>query len=102
MPRSRAVSQDSGVVNRNSWDEADARKSGSSTGSTEAILKPLFTSETKSIVWGMQTRAVQSMLDFDFVCRRKEPSVAAMGTPKHFPNLKNQCFYSIPYFCFYN
>lgn len=29
----------------------------------------------------MQTRAVQSMLDFDFVCRRKDPSVVAMIYP---------------------
>lgn len=43
--------------------------------------KALFTSKTKSIVWGMQSRAVQSMLDFDFVCRRKEPSVAACVYP---------------------
>ncbi|PSN32118.1 ATP-citrate synthase [Blattella germanica] len=41
----------------------------------------LFASKTKSIVWGMQTRAVQSMLDFDFVCRRTEPSVVAMVYP---------------------
>lgn len=43
--------------------------------------KPLFTSESKAIIWGMQTRAVQSMLDFDFVCRRDEPSVACMVYP---------------------
>lgn len=42
---------------------------------------PMFTSQTKAIVWGMQTRAVQSMLDFDFVCRRTEPSVVAMVYP---------------------
>ena len=35
----------------------------------------LFGPTTKAIVWGMQTRAVQGMLDFDFVCRRTEPSV---------------------------
>lgn len=29
----------------------------------------------------MQTRAVQGMLDFDFVCSRKEPSVVAMVYP---------------------
>lgn len=79
LPRARAVSQDSGVVNRNSWDEPSDNKT--SNGFSLAFLKPLFTSETKSIVWGMQTRAVQSMLDFDFVCRRKEPSVAAMVYP---------------------
>uniref|UniRef100_A0A8C5ATY4 ATP-citrate synthase n=1 Tax=Gadus morhua TaxID=8049 RepID=A0A8C5ATY4_GADMO len=41
----------------------------------------LFSRHTKSIVWGMQTRAVQGMLDFDYVCSRDEPSVAAMVYP---------------------
>uniref|UniRef100_A0A8C1EXJ3 ATP-citrate synthase n=1 Tax=Cyprinus carpio carpio TaxID=630221 RepID=A0A8C1EXJ3_CYPCA len=41
----------------------------------------LFSDHTKSIVWGMQTRAVQGMLDFDYVCSRQEPSVAAMVYP---------------------
>lgn len=80
MARGRAVSTDSGVGNRP--DETDAcRAPVDAAGSGLAHLKPLFTSETKSIVWGMQTRAVQSMLDFDFVCRRKEPSVVAMIYP---------------------
>lgn len=43
--------------------------------------KQLFSSKTRAIIWGMQTRAVQSMLDFDFVCRRSEPSVAAIVYP---------------------
>ncbi|KAM3922543.1 ATP-citrate synthase isoform 2-T2 [Leptodactylus fuscus] len=41
----------------------------------------LFSRHTKAIVWGMQTRAVQGMLDFDYVCSRSEPSVAAMVYP---------------------
>lgn len=41
----------------------------------------LFSNHTKTIVWGMQTRAVQGMLDFDYVCSREEPSVAAMVYP---------------------
>eukprot|EP00004_Rigifila_ramosa_P008257 TRINITY_DN1946_c0_g1_i1.p1 TRINITY_DN1946_c0_g1~~TRINITY_DN1946_c0_g1_i1.p1 ORF type:complete len:1122 (-),score=261.03 TRINITY_DN1946_c0_g1_i1:71-3436(-) len=41
----------------------------------------LFTSHTRSFVYGMQPRAVQGMLDFDFVCKRKVPSVAAMVYP---------------------
>ncbi|KAJ3601614.1 hypothetical protein NHX12_032582 [Muraenolepis orangiensis] len=41
----------------------------------------LFAKHTKSLVWGMQTRAVQGMLDFDYVCSREEPSVAAMVYP---------------------
>lgn len=68
-------------------------KSTTSTPVTEQIklkisdtvdgLKPkqLFTNKTRAIIWGMQTRAVQTMLDFDFVCRRSEPSVAAMVYP---------------------
>ncbi|KAL1115806.1 hypothetical protein AAG570_006096 [Ranatra chinensis] len=44
-------------------------------------FRPLFTPESKAIIWGMQTRAVQSMLDFDFVCRRSEPSVVCLVYP---------------------
>ncbi|CAL7950954.1 unnamed protein product [Xylocopa violacea] len=46
-----------------------------------SMQKQLFSNKTRAIIWGMQTRAVQSMLDFDFVCRRSEPSVAAMVYP---------------------
>ncbi|XP_073428475.1 ATP-citrate synthase isoform X2 [Dendrobates tinctorius] len=41
----------------------------------------LFSHHTKAIVWGMQTRAVQGMLDFDYICSRSEPSVSAMVYP---------------------
>jgi ATP citrate (pro-S)-lyase len=36
------------------------------------------TPETTSIVYGMQNRAVQGMLDFDYMCKRKKPSVEAL------------------------
>merc|ERR1719436_490638 len=39
------------------------------------------TPETTAIVYGMQNRAVQGMLDFDFMCKRAKPSVAAMVFP---------------------
>jgi len=39
------------------------------------------TPETTSIVYGMQNRAVQGMLDFDFMCKRRKPSVEAMVFP---------------------
>merc|ERR1712003_144475 len=39
------------------------------------------TAETTSIVYGMQNRAVQGILDFDFMCKRKKPSVEAMVFP---------------------
>jgi len=37
--------------------------------------------ETRCIVYGLQTTAVQGMLDFDFMCHRKKPSVACMVFP---------------------
>ncbi|XP_031699068.1 ATP-citrate synthase isoform X3 [Anarrhichthys ocellatus] len=58
------------------WKEAQA-----SSGCSGAKPTTLFRKQTKAIVWGMQTRAVQGMLDFDYVCSRDEPSVAAMVYP---------------------
>lgn len=40
-----------------------------------------FDENTHSFVYGMQARAIQGMLDFDFSCGRKTPSVAAMIYP---------------------
>lgn len=37
--------------------------------------------ETRCIVYGLQTVAVQGMLDFDFMCKRSKPSVACMVFP---------------------
>ena len=53
--------------------------------------KPLFTKKTRAFVFGMQTKAVQGMLDFDFCCNRAEPSVAAMLNP--FSSNHTQKFY---------
>jgi ATP citrate (pro-S)-lyase len=39
------------------------------------------TADTTCIVYGMQNRAVQGMLDFDYMCKRKKPSVSAMVFP---------------------
>mmetsp|Transcript_115199 Transcript_115199/g.372313 ORF Transcript_115199/g.372313 Transcript_115199/m.372313 type:complete len:1083 (-) Transcript_115199:242-3490(-) len=39
------------------------------------------TPETTSVVYGLQNRAVQGMLDFDYMCKRKKPSVDAMIFP---------------------
>lgn len=52
---------------------------------------PLFTNETRTIIWGLQARAVQGMLDFDYVCERKRPSVAALVYP--FSGNHRQKFY---------
>jgi succinyl-CoA synthetase alpha subunit len=36
---------------------------------------------TKAIVFGFQTRAIQRMLDFDFICKRDKPSVVVIVNP---------------------
>ncbi|EDV27248.1 uncharacterized protein TRIADDRAFT_22398 [Trichoplax adhaerens] len=41
----------------------------------------VFTDKTRCFVWGMQPRAVQGMLDFDYVSSRETWSVAAMIYP---------------------
>nr|XP_046212490.1 ATP-citrate synthase isoform X1 [Oncorhynchus gorbuscha]XP_046212491.1 ATP-citrate synthase isoform X1 [Oncorhynchus gorbuscha] len=51
------------------------------TGDCYVKATMLFSRNTKAIMWGMQTRAVQGMLDFDYVCSRDEPSVAAIVYP---------------------
>jgi len=40
-----------------------------------------FHKETRALVYGMQPKAVQGMLDFDYMCNRKQPSVAGMVYP---------------------
>ena len=47
----------------------------------ESTYIPPFTSKTKAFIYGMQPRAVQGMLDFDFLCKREEHSVACMIYP---------------------
>lgn len=56
----------------------------------ESIAVPLelFTKNSVAIVWGMQPRAVQGMLDFDLLCSREKPSVAAMVYPfRYIPSI---------------
>ncbi|MCJ1435262.1 citrate synthase [Xylographa pallens] len=38
----------------------------------------LFHNKTRCFVYGLQPRAVQGMLDFDFICKRSTPSVAGI------------------------
>jgi len=40
-----------------------------------------FDANTRSFVYGLQPRAIQGMLDFDYSCGRETPSVAAMIYP---------------------
>ena len=48
---------------------------------TKRASYTLFTENTQAIVYGFQQRAIQRMLDFDFVCRREKPSVACIVNP---------------------
>lgn len=84
-----------GMMEGNSAAEIDSAKDSSSCNRAagpvtngpsvvtkdELYEKSLFRPGTKAIVWGMQNRAVQSMLDFDFVCSRDACSVCAMVYP---------------------
>ena len=50
--------------------------SGSSSGEGH-----LFSNKTQAIVYNYKTNPVQRMLDFDYLCKRETPSVAALITP---------------------
>jgi ATP citrate (pro-S)-lyase len=50
-----------------------------SSGGIHAVAN--MTPDTRAIVYGLQTGAVQGMLDFDFMCKRAKPSVACMVFP---------------------
>ena len=41
----------------------------------------LFDRNTQSFVYGYQTNAIQRMLDFDYICKRETPSIAAIINP---------------------
>jgi succinyl-CoA synthetase alpha subunit len=51
----------------------------------------LFDRNTEAIVFGYQQNAIQRMLDFDYVCRREKPSVAAIVNPTRAG--LHQCFW---------
>ncbi|VBB31721.1 unnamed protein product [Acanthocheilonema viteae] len=61
---------------------AETKDEPMETNDNEIRVKgSLFESDTKAIIWGQQTKAIQSMLDFDFVCGRSQPSVIASTYP---------------------
>lgn len=41
----------------------------------------LFDRNTQAIIYGFQQRAIQRMIDFDYLCKREKPSVAAVIRP---------------------
>jgi len=53
------------------------------TKTTKSNKRPdyiIMDKNTKAIVFGFQTRAIQRMLDFDYICRREEPSQTTSGS----------------------
>lgn len=81
---------DSAMDDRNMM-QATKRSDGEETAPTATEVKAIpsssthavsdMTPDTRSIVYGLQTGAVQGMLDFDFMCNRARPSVACMVFP---------------------
>jgi ATP citrate (pro-S)-lyase len=57
------------------------------TSSTRPAYRP-FDAQTRSFVYGLQPRAIQGMLDFDYSCGRETPSVAAMIYPFGGPHIQ--------------
>jgi ATP citrate (pro-S)-lyase len=58
----------------------DRTLSSGSSGSRKTLFSN-FSMETQAFIYGMQPKAVQGMLDFDFMCNRDKPSVACMIYP---------------------
>ncbi|XP_014472586.1 PREDICTED: ATP-citrate synthase [Dinoponera quadriceps] len=81
LPSGQDIGPSSSSSKSNSHSPLEQPKLKTADTVDSADDRQLFNDKTKSIIWGMQTRAVQSMLDFDFVCRRSEPSVAAIVYP---------------------
>ena len=50
-------------------------------GAKERPVYCPFDDTTRSFVYGLQPRAIQGMLDFDYSCEHQEPSIAAMIYP---------------------
>jgi len=54
---------------------------------TKAIIEvlnmdaKLFSPETQAIIYNFKANPVQRMLDFDYLCKRKNPSIAALVSP---------------------
>ena len=44
-------------------------------------MTALFNKETKAIFWNNNTKAIQQMLDYGYICRRETPSVSVIVHP---------------------
>ena len=76
-----SISEEGGRVQP---DDVVVRFDNAATQNGHAVPRPSyrpFDAETRSFVYGLQPRAIQGMLDFDYSCKRSRPSVAAMIYP---------------------
>jgi ATP citrate (pro-S)-lyase len=92
---SHPLNPNSSNANATSYSPAnnsDSRE-GLDTGEDALWQGTLFTPTTQALVFGMQPKAVQSMLDFDYVCKRPVPSVAAMIYPFGGGNSMQRCYW---------
>jgi ATP citrate (pro-S)-lyase len=65
---------------RTQADDQIVRFGTASSVASRPAFRP-FDERTRSFVYGLQPRAIQGMLDFDYCCGRASPSVAAMIYP---------------------
>mmetsp|Transcript_13146 Transcript_13146/g.29197 ORF Transcript_13146/g.29197 Transcript_13146/m.29197 type:complete len:1101 (-) Transcript_13146:408-3710(-) len=66
-------------TDKNQWEVVQHSNAGGKVAAR--AVAPTLGPETTCIVYGMQQRAVQGMMDFDFICKRKDPSVSAIVYP---------------------
>ncbi|XP_065196098.1 ATP-citrate synthase-like [Sycon ciliatum] len=92
LQRASSIASEPGTSEASSASATDSTAASAElAASTAPSPTSLFTAKTRAVVWGMQIRAVQGMLDFDFSCSRSQPSVAAMVYP--FTGNHRQKFY---------
>lgn len=91
-PTSTSSSTDQVEETKNVAPESGSTSSTSSSADLHSHPSSLFTPDTQAFVYGLQPGAVQNMLDFDFICGRKTPSVAALIYP-FMPNHYQKCYW---------
>lgn len=88
---SRSILANSAGPKEGAEGEAAAETTEAAPAATSAAAAPRvvsskhavadLTPESRAMVYGLQSVAVQGMLDFDFMCKRSKPSVACMVFP---------------------
>jgi ATP citrate (pro-S)-lyase len=80
---SASASAAAGASSSSSSSSSSSHAKGAAAAAADQSLKPyeITNRYSRAIVYGMQPRAVQGMLDFDHICGRSVPSVVAMVFP---------------------